>query len=1369
MKFFSINKRLAPVITTIIVIISLGAIYFFVYLPHNEKTLQEQHFRALKTIDENIHSKVENSVALLNNLIRSYNPQRKDTAGINNYISRYPKDKFILTPISQIPQAKDTNSNTYEVLVSNRNKQIILVRDTAGSEIQMKFTLEQFISSLLPAEVFDEYIVFSNQIPIYETFPSGLKETKNDSLLGTKNGIRASGIKKLTISGQDYQLFLQPVNFDSGNEWIVAGLLTNKNYQKEKNQLPSEIVILLVILAGGIILLFPWIKLFHMGNKDRLTIRDGISSIVISMLFMSLLFFTFFNYNRSFRPDDSRHSKDVLATKISSSFKDEIHIAYDRLRYCDSLFNLGSVTYLDTDIIFLNKTPAYYPSQKQIEAPGDSVSIRDAAALNNISDHLLIKQLFWLSKTGNEIHNWTTDSILPPHGNFSARDYFKKIKDDNPYFLDNTPLKKFYVDQVVSWTTGSFTTVLSIPSRSGGTVAAISFGARSFENVVLPAGYSFVVVNDNGKVLYHSQSFRNLNENLLNEFSNKEALQSNLIAHSEANFSTDYFGTKYTVKIMPLGYLPYSLIILEDKTYSSTRDAEIFSFTFSMLFLFFVFLVLKMLFIFLVSAKRSFFKKQLLDTSWIGPKEFGEDEYVISSVMNIIIIFFLIIYFSFPSFLTYLFLLIFSAIFISLFLNFLFAKQYKEKKPEHYKYKLYAMRCLVVMIIVLDLIACLTLCYLHVIFLFVHEIVIGFIGIGIYYARDWVYKKVTGIKKRWGLCWKHGHVYCFTFMVISRLIITSGIPVVFFYISSYNYEQNISTRYRQSVFIHRILDKLALDRKGPIQKDTAGIYSDKAWISYYEFNQKEIPVKPYLKEEKRAVELLSLFRLSFTREAIAEERFNDERSNDSLFSYNHLLNEAGRKGDTTTYRLHNDKAQTIKVASSNLNYKFPTPFELQTNLILNGSFFWALLLLALITFYFIIYNIIKKLFALGVPDLKKLQVIDDEILEDNELNHLLFVLGPPGAIKKELIKRKIKEGKIKGKNNELLVCDMDDQIDTVVIADMIYIPDSNNEEADQLAWKNYSAEIFAPKNKLVIVNHFEYNVQDSIANRIKLNFLEKLMVDGRRKIIILSTIHPVAFLDSAFIEAQKKNAPKTDDGKKDEKSTGNAKSIPGEDLERWHVLLGHYRIILKPLSYQADSENVTSWEKMICAETKWGNFLNQLRKPVTEATKKMIAEKEIAPVPDELAFKLQMTSHYFYMYIWQSLTQEEKFLLYDLAEDNLVNSFDDYNLSMLIAKGIITWDQGTLRLFNKGFRNFILTAIGNSEAMKIKEQIRDNGSWGRLRAPLIIVILAIFAFLLASQEETYTKLITYVAALAAGIPAFTRIFSLFDRNTQKPA
>jgi hypothetical protein len=124
--------------------------------------------------------------------------------------------------------------------------------------------------------------------------------------------------------------------------------------------------------------------------------------------------------------------------------------------------------------------------------------------------------------------------------------------------------------------------------------------------------------------------------------------------------------------------------------------------------------------------------------------------------------------------------------------------------------------------------------------------------------------------------------------------------------------------------------------------------------------------------------------------------------------------------------------------------------------------------------------------------------------------------------------------------------------------------------------------------------------------------------------------------------------------------------------------------------------------------------------------------------------------------------------LYDLAEDNLVNSFDDYNLSMLIAKGVVIRPDGTLKLFNKGFRNFILTAIGNSEAMKIKNQIKDNGNWNTLKNPLQLIILAILTFLLTSQEEAFTKLITYVAALGAGVPAVLKLFSLFDKSNQNP-
>jgi hypothetical protein len=80
-------------------------------------------------------------------------------------------------------------------------------------------------------------------------------------------------------------------------------------------------------------------------------------------------------------------------------------------------------------------------------------------------------------------------------------------------------------------------------------------------------------------------------------------------------------------------------------------------------------------------------------------------------------------------------------------------------------------------------------------------------------------------------------------------------------------------------------------------------------------------------------------------------------------------------------------------------------------------------------------------------------------------------------------------------------------------------------------------------------------------------------------------------------------------------------------------------------------------------------------------TRKKIPEKGI-DTQMNWRTNFNLTRHYFYLYIWQSLTKEEKSLLYDLAEDNLVNSFDSYNLSMLIGKGIIYRDkEGTLKLF----------------------------------------------------------------------------------------
>lgn len=195
-------------------------------------------------------------------------------------------------------------------------------------------------------------------------------------------------------------------------------------------------------------------------------------------------------------------------------------------------------------------------------------------------------------------------------------------------------------------------------------------------------------------------------------------------------------------------------------------------------------------------------------------------------------------------------------------------------------------------------------------------------------------------------------------------------------------------------------------------------------------------------------------------------------------------------------------------------------------------------------------------------------------------------------------------------------------------------------------------------------------------------------------------------------------------------------------------------------------EAFNNWKNRIRSETNYTHFLKKMQQPSIDLTKELQPLDRLAKSND-LAFKLQVTSHYFYMYIWQSLTKEEKFLLYDLAEDNLVNSFDDYNLSMLIGKGVIISPDGTLKLFIRGFRNFILTAIGNTEAKKIKSQISDNSNWSKLKNPLLLVVFSILVFLLMSQEESHSRIISYVAALGAGVPAILKLFSFFERPGDK--
>jgi hypothetical protein len=178
------------------------------------------------------------------------------------------------------------------------------------------------------------------------------------------------------------------------------------------------------------------------------------------------------------------------------------------------------------------------------------------------------------------------------------------------------------------------------------------------------------------------------------------------------------------------------------------------------------------------------------------------------------------------------------------------------------------------------------------------------------------------------------------------------------------------------------------------------------------------------------------------------------------------------------------------------------------------------------------------------------------------------------------------------------------------------------------------------------------------------------------------------------------------------------------------------------------------------------SFLQNLKKSIVDI-KKDVDQNELEK--DLFSLKLQTVSYNYYSQVWHSTSQEEKIMLYDLAEDGLVNTHDRFTLNILLGKGLIVRNSsdGLLHIFNKSFRNFVLTNIEESEISAIKKHFKENSTWSKLKTPLVLIIVAILIFIFASQEGAFTKTIGYITLLTGSIPALMQLFSLFNRIDSK--
>jgi hypothetical protein len=150
---------------------------------------------------------------------------------------------------------------------------------------------------------------------------------------------------------------------------------------------------------------------------------------------------------------------------------------------------------------------------------------------------------------------------------------------------------------------------------------------------------------------------------------------------------------------------------------------------------------------------------------------------------------------------------------------------------------------------------------------------------------------------------------------------------------------------------------------------------------------------------------------------------------------------------------------------------------------------------------------------------------------------------------------------------------------------------------------------------------------------------------------------------------------------------------------------------------------------------------------------------------EKLILELQHEQNDLYTLYWNQCTEDEKFFLYDLSEDGVVNHPDDEVLKALSQKKLLRLFP-RLEIVNVSFTNFVRTTLQKDEIQKMERQESKDGRWKHTRVSLIIIIIAALAFLSIAEENFFGRATAVIGSIALLLPnlmtllgSITRLFT----------
>jgi hypothetical protein len=552
-------------------------------MSENENELFAKSFRVLAQTGRNIIQRENGLVKIVKNVEKKI---LADNANKYSYES-FNEDLVIENNVlSLVEESKLTGSEK------------ILAEYVSSGNVKYYAVIEEkdFYTPLVRADAFDGFIVLEadksdgNTKPkegskskkegspkykvSYHTLVGEVFFNKLDSLINTNTGLVSGNYSQIEVGAQTYHLFLQPLKGTLEGGTIIGGFIGNDRYKNAKMQITSKAVVLILIGFVLFMLSIPFIKLAVMSKYENLDISDVVlilASLLIGTMVLTLLVFYLHHAVAGEKNINSKLSD--MNAEIRDSLKNELSNAYSALSMLDNL-NIESIEATSYKSILSNDLK----DDLKLKSNDNSNWIKTRDSLKKT--YPFFKTIFWMDNTGQQLFSFTRRNFSGGLVKLSQRKYFKNAGE----WLLKDPDENFMLESIISVTSGEKLAAFSKESNlqvdlvkgpditPRVKVAALSSSMHSIINTIIEPGFGFCIITQDGDVLFHSNTDKNLQENFINESSNNAELFSAISGRRPVHFSTSYQNRSHSCYVSPIGHVPLYMITFHDDEYVSSVE-----------------------------------------------------------------------------------------------------------------------------------------------------------------------------------------------------------------------------------------------------------------------------------------------------------------------------------------------------------------------------------------------------------------------------------------------------------------------------------------------------------------------------------------------------------------------------------------------------------------------------------------------------------------------------------------------------------------------------------------------------------------------------------------------------------------------------